>query len=470
MTAQKPLALSKAIEQVLAQVDGPIAVKEFIARVLAIRPSHARKPQNPIRNHLRWDDWGRTLVFLDQQTILPLRIAVKGARFRIPITHQEAERGLLLTEPAFQYFLRQGVKDVQLLDEGGRPLSVRVVTIKQRIAGLLGPCSYDTYALDLGDWFHANRIRRNDSILVTIEDWQAGRFRLEHEPARSRRQQEIQRKNQELADLLSAMLEAAHDQRLFAHQAILTAYARLADAQGYPGDHWVDVLSHDRRMQWDGVIIHYGEFRSPFDRILLGEGGMSQPEKSCSRAQARQVYRFRAAFKYRPEVWRRIEIQGEDTLVELDDVLRHAFHHDPMDHIGGFWKLVRRGTGQRFREVELGAINPLGEGDGADLHIAALALKPSDQLKYVYDFGDWIEHLITLEEIAEPQERAKYPRIAGRNKPEYLDCQSCKAEGRKTIATWRCRECSERQGREVLVCEDCLNAKHEDHYTEEIVY
>jgi hypothetical protein len=25
-----------------------------------------------------------------------------------------------------------------------------------------------------------------------------------------------------------------------------------------------------------------------------------------------------------------------------------------------------------------------------------LGLKPGDEVKYVYDFGDWIEHLLTL--------------------------------------------------------------------------
>ena len=28
--------------------------------------------------------------------------------------------------------------------------------------------------------------------------------------------------------------------------------------------------------------------------------------------------------------------------------------------------------------------------------LAALDLQPADQLKYVYDFGDWIEHTLTL--------------------------------------------------------------------------
>ncbi len=131
---------------------------------------------------------------------------------------------------------------------------------------------------------------------------------------------------------------------------------------------------------------------------------------------------------------------------------------------------MRRGKSKRVREVDLGDIEPFGGGSGADVHVAGLGLKPGDELKYVYDFGDWIEHLITLEEIVEPEARAEYPRIVEQNKPQYQYCQSCKAQGRKTVATWVCIECSDEQQREVLVCEECLMAEHEDHYAEEVVY
>ena len=61
--------------------------------------------------------------------------------------------------------------------------------------------------------------------------------------------------------------------------------------------------------------------------------------------------------------------------------------------------MVRRGQTGRFREIELGNIDPLGEGNGADIRIAGLGLQVGDRLKYVYDFGDWIEHEIIVEKI-----------------------------------------------------------------------
>jgi len=470
MTDKKTITWREAVDQVLAQLDGPIALDEFTERVLAIRPSKAKKPQALLRNHLRWEHVGRTLVYLDRQTILPLRIAMKGVRFRVRLTRREAAQGLLFTQPAFYPFLRQGIadQDVHLLDTAGHPLAVRVVTSQQELEGLFGLVAHEVQAFDLDDWFRANRIRRNDSILVTIEDWETGCFRLEHEPAKDRRQQEIERKNQELADLLFDMLEAARDERIYVPQAIPTAYVHLSDPRAYPGDHWIDVVNRDPRVQWVGFTIRYSDSRSLLETVVFG--GQELPEEPYTAAQSRQVYRFKAALRYRPGLWRRIEVQGGQTLGEFDTVLRDAFGHDWSDHLSGFWRRIRRGTGKRFREVGLGDINPFGEGSAADRHVAGIGLKPGDELKYVYDFGDWIEHRITLEEVVEPEADAEYPRIAGQNKPRYRYCQSCKAKGLKIRATWICIDCSNEQQREVLVCEGCLMAEHEGHYAQEILY
>jgi hypothetical protein len=475
MADKKPLSLSATIEQVLARVHGPIPVDEFAHRVLAIYPSKAKNPLTSLRSTLRLEHAGQSLVFLDRQTIVPLRIAMQGVRFRIPLTRQEATRGVLCIDPGFNGFRREGLapRDMQLLDSAGHSLATPVVTLKQQLTGPLGAFTHDSPAFDLGNWYRAHRVRRNDSVLVTIEDWQRGRFRIEHEPASQRRQPDIERQNQELANLLFGMLEASRDEQLYTHRAIPTAYARLSDVRDYPGDHWTEVIANDARMQWDGFAIHYSDFRSPFEEMLrfTGRAEPRRPEASYSQAQARQVYRFTAALWHRPEIWRRLELQGRQTLVDFDVILRDAFNHDMYDHMGGFWRLVRRGTtGQRFREVDLGDVNPLREGSGAGQHLAGLGLKPGVELKYVYDFGDWIEHRLTLEEIAEPVAGVTYPRIIAQNKPQYQYCQTCQGKRRKRRATWICLECSNAQQRDVLVCEKCLTDAHEDHYAEQVLY
>ncbi len=306
MSKEKSITLSDATEQALAQVNGPIAVDEFARRVFAIFPSKAKNPMASLRNHLRWDQNGKTLVYLDSKTIVPLRIAMQGVRFRIRLSRQEASRGMLLIRPSFDNLLRRGTapENVQLVDAAGKPLAVRIVTLKQEIQSLLGSYTQESQAFDLSDWFRANRIRRDDSVLVTIADWETGRFCLEHEPVTitRRRREEIERKNQELADLLFNMLEDARHEQLYGFQAIPTAYVHLSDPRGYPGDHWTEVIDRDPRMKWDGFAIRYSEFRSPFESMLLDIYGEEETllEEEYTPAQARQVYRFKAAFRYRP--------------------------------------------------------------------------------------------------------------------------------------------------------------------------
>jgi hypothetical protein len=452
-----------------------VSIDEVAKRILTMYPSRAKNPLTSVRSTLRLEHAGKTLVFLDRQTLVPLHVAMQGVRFRIPLTREEVDRGVLCIDPAFDCFRRQGVspRDMQLLDAAGGPLASRVGTLTQRVKGPLGSFTQETPAFELGAWYRDHRVHHDDSVLVTIENWQHGRFRLEHEPASQRRQQDIERKNQELADVLFAMLEDARNEQLFAHQAIPTAYARLSDPRGYPGDHWIEVIANDARMQWDGLSIHYSDFRSPWDEMLRFAQPAEHhdpPQESYTPAEAIQVYRFTAALWHRPQIWRRLEIQGGQTLADFDAILREAFRHDTVDHLGGFWRLVRRGTGQRFREVDLGDIDPFGGGSGADQHLAGLGLKPGDTLKYVYDFGDWIEHRLTLEEVTAPEAGATYPRIVTQNAPQYQYCQVCQGKKRKRRATWVCIECSNAQQQDILVCEKCLMKEHEDHYAEEVIY
>jgi hypothetical protein len=470
MSEKTSLTRSQAVEQVIAAIDGPVAVDEVCEQILAIRPSKAKNPLRSMRNFLRQEQAGWTLVFLDAQTIVPLPVAFRGARFRIALTRSEVKRGVVIIRPAFDYFLRNEVDptEVQLLDQRGHRLPVRQVTTQVQVETPFGRRMTDVAAYDLAGWFRTQHVRRGDSILVTIEDWTAGCFRLEPESSRRCRRAEMERQDRELAGELFNMLEGAHRELIFAHEAVPTAYARLSDPHGYPGNHWIAVVGHDERMLYDGWAIRYSDWRPPLERALFEEESM--PAAVFSPTQGQQVYRFKVVLWHRPGLWRRIEIQGEQTLAEFDAILRDAFEHDPSDHLGGFWKRIRRGKGKRFREVEAGTVDPLGEGSGAEIAVAGLGLEPGHELKYVYDFGDWIEHRITLEEITEPEAGIQYPHIIAQNRPQYKDCESCLAQGRKSRATWICIECSSQQQREVLVCEECLDREHEEHFAEEILY
>jgi Plasmid pRiA4b ORF-3-like protein/snRNA-activating protein complex (SNAPc), subunit 3 len=400
-----------------------------------------------------------------------MRTILQGVRFRHVPSRVEIKRGALLAEPTFDVFHNPNLAldDFQILDARGNPLPTRVIEIQSVIETRLGRHTVESPAFGLSEWFREVRLHYGDSILFTVEDWERGRLRLEHEPASKRRYQEIDRKNRELADLVFSHLEAAPNTYLSGSEAIACAYGQMSDPRGYPGDHWVDVLARDKRMNWDGFQVRYTEDRTPI-QIILGGDEWKPTEVRFTPAQGQQVYRFKAALTYQPKLWRRIEIRGTQTLAEFDDTLRSAFNHDRADHLGEFWKRVRRGTGGKFRAVRLGDVNPFGEGTGAGVRVAGLGLDPGDELKYVYDFGDWIEHRITLEGMGAPERNVKYPRVAAKNRPQYRYCKHCEAEGRQTLATWVCLECSERQQRDVLVCRDCLRAHHVDHHADEILY
>jgi hypothetical protein len=65
-----------------------------------------------------------------------------------------------------------------------------------------------------------------------------------------------------------------------------------------------------------------------------------------------QVYRFRAQLKHRKSQSRVIEIKGEQTLGDLDTVLRMTFDHDLSDHLSQFF------PGQAWQSRGYGAIDP----------------------------------------------------------------------------------------------------------------
>ena len=464
----------EAIEIVLGEVNEPIEISDFVDRVLEIRPSSAKRPSSSVRTKMRTYRAGKNLVFLDKETIVPLRVAVPGIRFRIPLSRTEVDRDVLIIDPAFNGWIRHSdaPETFELIDEEGKKIPTRVVSVKQNVVSILGDSETQSRAFDLSDWSSAYKAKRNDSVLITFENWEPKRFRLELEPQKKRRRnhEEIARKNQELADIIFDMLESSAGETISIYEAILTAHIRLSDPSGYPGDHWINVIEQDPRMKFNGWNdITYTENRNMFESMFMDE--MPPPmEQKFTPDQGNQVYSFKAALKYRKGLWRLIEIQGKQTLADFDGILRRAFKHDTSDHLSGFWKLIRRGKGNRYREIDLGNINPFQGGGAADLTIAGLGLQVGDKLRYVYDFGDWVEHEITLEEVESPQAGTKYPLISEQNKPRYKYCEHCKDEGRKEVATYVCIQCSNNEQSAVLICEDCMYEHHEDHYVDKTIY
>jgi len=121
------------------------------------------------------------------------------------------------------------------------------------------------------------------------------------------------------------------------------------------------------------------------------------------------VYKLKVAFKHNKNLWQHIEIRDDQTLGDLDEIVRKTFGHDTWDHLSEFFpdQSCRSGFGE---------INPHGGGPGADIVISSLNLHEGIKIGYVYDFGDWIEHVLTLEEIKDVEKKFKYPRIPDKGK------------------------------------------------------
>lgn len=125
------------------------------------------------------------------------------------------------------------------------------------------------------------------------------------------------------------------------------------------------------------------------------------------------IYSFKIALKSNKRRWRRIEIQGSQTLGDFDLVIRDAFNHDTEDHLSAFYR------GRIWRSESWGDINPDGNGSGTNKQVQDIGIGKGDKIEYVYDFGDDIQYVITLENIIEPVKDVEYPFITSHNSTNY---------------------------------------------------
>ena len=111
-------SMAEAVEQVLVELDGPIKQNDLIEKVLKIYPSSAKKPDASIRSHLRMEKVGKSIVYLDKKTIIPLRVGAPGVRFRISLSRWQVNKGVLPVLPAFlgwTYYTDES-QDLKLID------------------------------------------------------------------------------------------------------------------------------------------------------------------------------------------------------------------------------------------------------------------------------------------------------------------------------------------------------------------
>jgi hypothetical protein len=120
---------------------------------------------------------------------------------------------------------------------------------------------------------------------------------------------------------------------------------------------------------------------------------------------SRMIYDLRVTLDgVEPVVWRRVLVPGGFTLDRLHRVVQFAMGwHDRHLHVFD------------VDGVQYGVPDPDGlleVRDELDARLDAVAFKGS-RLRYTYDFGDWWEHEIAVEEVMPADPDGRYPMCTG---------------------------------------------------------
>jgi hypothetical protein len=125
------------------------------------------------------------------------------------------------------------------------------------------------------------------------------------------------------------------------------------------------------------------------------------------RTQPDQIVQLRIALSHiEPTIWRRVRVPANLTLRRLHDVIQAVF--DWWDYHLHQFEVGEKVYGQP--EVEV-----LAELTGQRIHsdrnvrLGALVDRGVERFIYRYDFGDDWEHIITVEEVREPEPGVEYP-------------------------------------------------------------
>lgn len=119
----------------------------------------------------------------------------------------------------------------------------------------------------------------------------------------------------------------------------------------------------------------------------------------------RQIYQLRVALRdVTPPVWRRLQVPGGYTLDRVHRVIQLAMGWQDR-HLHSFEIGAR----------QYGPPDPLGElavWDELDTRLDRVAGK-GDLFRYLYDFGDWWEHEVAVEDVFGADLEERYPICAG---------------------------------------------------------
>jgi hypothetical protein len=152
-----------------------------------------------------------------------------------------------------------------------------------------------------------------------------------------------------------------------------------------------------------------------------GAGGRSRVKyKRCqsdcimTKASKQMIFQVRAQLGAR--LWRDLEIGGSDTLEDLAVAILGAYEFS-CDHCYGFYSKLKGRSSESDEIYEL--FEDMEEGSGSDNAKGVQDIRidevfsPKKQMRFLFDYGDGWEFILTCNSIMEPALGAQYPRNAG---------------------------------------------------------
>jgi Plasmid pRiA4b ORF-3-like protein len=116
------------------------------------------------------------------------------------------------------------------------------------------------------------------------------------------------------------------------------------------------------------------------------------------------IYRLRIDLKgAKPPIWRRVEVHGDLTLAALHEVIQTVFEWE-----GYHLHVFETGYGD-FGDGDM----DLGHGLDCDVTVEQILAGPGAKLTYVYDYGDYWEHVVRVERTYPADAEVHYPRCTG---------------------------------------------------------
>jgi hypothetical protein len=120
------------------------------------------------------------------------------------------------------------------------------------------------------------------------------------------------------------------------------------------------------------------------------------------------IYRiFISLLDIEPPIWRCIELSSQTTLRQFHRILQIVIGWEN-HHLHEF--LVGK---QRYGVPDSTYDEPGGVILEGKIHLSDVLTAPGAKILYIYDFGDYWRHEVTLEEVVPREPDAEYPRVFG---------------------------------------------------------